>query len=72
MRMKKFINDPKNLVAELLEGMVLAFPDKVQLISRNILARAVPKEAGKVRLVTLAAAGTSRASAASSAKVCSI
>ena len=34
MRMKKFINDPKNLVAELLEGMVLAFPDKVQLSSR--------------------------------------
>ena len=42
MRMKKFINDPKNLVAELLEGMVLAFPDKVQLTSRNILARAAP------------------------------
>jgi dihydroxyacetone kinase len=27
MPMKKFINDPKNLVAELLEGMVLAFPE---------------------------------------------
>ena len=57
MRMKKFINDPKNLVGELLEGMVLAFPDKVQLTSRNILARAVPKEAGKVRLVTLGGSG---------------
>ena len=57
MRMKKFINDPKNLVAELLEGMVLAFPDKVQLTSRNIVARAVPKEAGKVRLVTLGGSG---------------
>ena len=57
MRMKKFINDPKNLVAELLEGMVLAFPDKVQLTSRNILARAVPKEKGKVRLVTLGGSG---------------
>jgi len=43
MRMKKFINDPQNLVAELLEGMVLAFPDKVRLISRNILAAPCPK-----------------------------
>ena len=57
MRMKKFINDPQNLVSELLEGMVLAFPDKVRLSSRNILARAVPKEPGKVRLVTLGGSG---------------
>jgi phosphoenolpyruvate---glycerone phosphotransferase subunit DhaK len=57
MRMKKFINDPKNLVGELLEGMVLAFPDKVQLTSRNIVARAVPKDSGKVRLVTLGGSG---------------
>jgi dihydroxyacetone kinase-like protein len=57
MRMKKFINDPKNLVAELLEGMVLAFPGKVQLANRNIVVRAVPKEAGKVRLVTLGGSG---------------
>jgi phosphoenolpyruvate---glycerone phosphotransferase subunit DhaK len=57
MQMKKFINDPKNLVAELLEGMTLAFPEKVQLSSRNILARAVPKAPGKVRLVTLGGSG---------------
>jgi phosphoenolpyruvate---glycerone phosphotransferase subunit DhaK len=57
MRMKKFINDPQNLVPELLEGMVLAFPDKVRLDGRNILARAVPKESGKVRLVTLGGSG---------------
>jgi dihydroxyacetone kinase-like protein len=37
--------------------MTLAFPDKVRLSSRNILARAVPKEAGKVRLVTLGGSG---------------
>jgi dihydroxyacetone kinase-like protein len=55
--MKKFINDPKNLVGELLDGMVLAFPDKVRLTSRNIVTRAVPKEAGKVRLVTLGGSG---------------
>src|SRR6201992_3948116 len=57
MKMKKFINDPKNLVAELLEGMVLAFPKKVQLSNRSIVVRAVPKEAGKVRLVTLGGSG---------------
>jgi dihydroxyacetone kinase-like protein len=57
MRMKKFINDPKNLVGELLEGMVAAFPDKVQLSSRNIVVRAVPKQAGKVRLLTLGGSG---------------
>jgi phosphoenolpyruvate---glycerone phosphotransferase subunit DhaK len=57
MRMKKFINNPKNLVGELLDGMVLAFPEKVRLTSRNILVRAVTKEAGKVRLVTLGGSG---------------
>ena len=57
MRMKKFINEPTNLVGELLEGMVLAFPDKVQLSARNIVARAWPKESGKVRLVTLGGSG---------------
>jgi len=57
MRMKKFINDPQNLVSELLEGMVLAFPKKVRLSGRNILARAVPKESGRVRLVTLGGSG---------------
>ena len=55
--MKKFINEPANLVEELLEGLVLAFPDKVQLGGRNIVARAVLKESGKVRLVTLGGSG---------------
>ncbi len=57
MRMKKFINDPKNLVAELLEGMTLAFPEKVKLSGRNIVVRATPKAPGKVRLVTLGGSG---------------
>ena len=57
MRMKKFINDPQNLVDELLQGMVLAFPEKVQLAGRNILARATPKASTKVRLVTLGGSG---------------
>jgi dihydroxyacetone kinase-like protein len=57
MPMKKFINDPQNLVPELLEGMALAFPQKVRLSGRNILARAIAKESGKVRLVTLGGSG---------------
>jgi phosphoenolpyruvate---glycerone phosphotransferase subunit DhaK len=57
MRMKKFINDPQNLVPELLEGMVVAFPQKVRLSGRNIVARAIPKPSGKVRLVTLGGSG---------------
>ena len=31
MAMKKFINDPDNLTAELLEGMCMAYPHKVKL-----------------------------------------
>jgi phosphoenolpyruvate---glycerone phosphotransferase subunit DhaK len=57
MRMKKFINDPQDLVSELLEGMALAFPAKVRLNGRNILARTVEKESGKVRVVTLGGSG---------------
>lgn len=55
--MKKFINDPKNLTRELLEGYTLAFPDKVKLQGTNTIVRAVPKAAGKVRLVTLGGSG---------------
>ena len=57
MRMKKFINDPQHLVDELLEGMVLAFPSKVELCGRNTLTRAVPKLSEKVRVVTLGGSG---------------
>ena len=57
MRMKKFINDPKQLVAELLEGYTLAFPEKVRLSGTNTIVRAQAKEPGKVRLVTLGGSG---------------
>jgi phosphoenolpyruvate---glycerone phosphotransferase subunit DhaK len=57
MRMKKFINDPKHLVPELLEGFALAFPDKVRLNGTNTIVRATPKPSGKVRLVTLGGSG---------------
>ncbi len=57
MRMKKFINNPEHLVTELLEGLAMAFPDKVVLAGNNIVARAHPKDRAKVRLITLGGSG---------------
>lgn len=57
MAMKKFINDPENLVEELLEGYALAFPQKVKLTDDRLIVRAVPKAAGKVAVVTLGGSG---------------
>lgn len=57
MAMKKFINDPKNLTRELLEGFAIAHSDVVQLKSEKIVCRAQPKAAEKVALVTLGGAG---------------
>jgi dihydroxyacetone kinase-like protein len=55
--MKKFINRPENIVRELLEGLALAFPDKVRLAGSNLVARAVPKSKGKVGVITLGGSG---------------
>lgn len=57
MKMKKFINNPENLVGELLEGYALAYPEKVKLAGKNIVVRAVPKATGKVGVVTLGGSG---------------
>lgn len=55
--MKKFINDPDNLVVELLEGMVAAHPTKVRLVGDRLVARAADKDDGKVGIVTLGGSG---------------
>ncbi|MGA3334621.1 MAG: dihydroxyacetone kinase subunit DhaK [Terracidiphilus sp.] len=55
--MKKFLNDPKNVVRELLEGYVLAYPDKVKLSGTGTVVRVAPKASGKVRLVTIGGSG---------------
>ena len=57
MQMKKFINDPKDLVPELLEGFAFAFPDKVRLKGGHTIVRSKPKGTGKVRLITLGGSG---------------
>ncbi|HEY9789692.1 MAG TPA: dihydroxyacetone kinase subunit DhaK [Candidatus Obscuribacterales bacterium] len=55
--MKKFINNPANLVGELLEGFALAFPEKIKLRGKNLIIRATPKQPGKVGVVTLGGSG---------------
>jgi len=57
MPMKKFINDPANLAAELLEGLVAAYPHKVALESEKLVVRARPKDESKVAIVTLGGCG---------------
>jgi len=54
---RKFINKPENIVDELLEGFVLAHPDKVQLAGSNLVVRAEPKPEDKVAVVTLGGSG---------------
>lgn len=57
MAMKKFINDPKNLTTELLEGLEMCFSDKIKLVSEKIVCRAQPKSIDKVAILTLGGAG---------------
>ncbi len=57
MPMKKFINDPENLTAELLDGYVKAYSNKVALQSEKLVVRAQPKDASKVAIVTLGGSG---------------
>ena len=57
MVMKKLINDPANITAELLEGFTLAYADKVKLESGKLVVRTQPKGVEKVALVTLGGAG---------------
>ena len=57
MSTKKFINDPENLVSELLEGMVLANPGTIKLEGNNLVVRAHPKPQDKVAVVTLGGSG---------------
>ena len=57
MAMKKFINDPENLTAELLEGMCTAFSDKIKLVGEKLICRARAKDESKVAIVTLGGSG---------------
>lgn len=51
--MKKFINEPANVVEEMIQGMLLAHPDLIQRVpGYNVLIRKTPKENHKVSLVS--------------------
>ncbi|PCE63097.1 dihydroxyacetone kinase subunit DhaK [Sediminicola luteus] len=53
----KWINDPKHITEELLEGYVMAYADKVQLFGTHTIVRAQPKPEDQVAVVTLGGAG---------------
>ena len=55
--MNKFINDPENLTAELLEGFAIANSGKVRLTENRLVIRAEPKPKDKVAIVTLGGSG---------------
>ncbi len=57
MAMKKFINDPNDLTAELLDGLCTAFADKITLVSDKLVCAAKPKAEDKVAILTLGGAG---------------
>ncbi|KKK79781.1 hypothetical protein LCGC14_2830050, partial [marine sediment metagenome] len=57
MATKKFVNQPDDLVNELLEGFALAHSDKVKLEGNNLVVRARAKPKDKVALVTLGGSG---------------
>lgn len=57
MTMKKFINNQNELVKELLEGLELAFPEKVEIGGNNLVINKNIGKRDRVKLVTLGGAG---------------
>ena len=57
MPMKKFMNDPANLTAEMLEGLTTAYASKVKLVNERIVVRATPKAENKVAIVMFGGTG---------------
>ena len=58
--MKKFVNDPKQFVPEMLEGIALANPDTLTYVPEyNLIMRADAPRADKVSIVQGPAPGTS-------------
>ena len=52
--MKKFINDPRNFVNEMIEGILFAHPGKLKCINNDLrcLVRADKIKEGKVGIMT--------------------
>ncbi|RME97518.1 MAG: dihydroxyacetone kinase subunit DhaK [Chloroflexi bacterium] len=51
VRTKKLINNPQNIVPEMLEGFAAAYPNIVRLTDDGLIVRRTPKPANKVALV---------------------
>ncbi len=51
MAMKKFLNNPDDIVVELIRGMASAYSDILELAADDIIIRKKPKERGKVQIV---------------------
>ncbi|NDJ60473.1 MAG: dihydroxyacetone kinase subunit DhaK [Chloroflexi bacterium] len=50
-RKKKLINQPENILGDMLAGFAAAYPDIVTLTASGLIVRSQPKAAGKVALV---------------------
>jgi len=57
MIMKKFINNPDNLTAELLEGYCLAYKDRVKLEKEKIVVRMNAKSEDQVAIISMGGTG---------------
>ena len=57
MKMKKFINDPKNLTSELLEGLALANKDILYVEDGSLVINKQLENADRVTVVTLGGTG---------------
>ncbi len=55
--MKKFINNPETITAEMLEGMVYAYHDVIKIVSKKLICRKSEKSKDKVAVMTLGGAG---------------
>ena len=57
MGMKKFINDPKNLTQELLEGLALSNPSRLTLTENKLVVSTSLGDKKRVHIVTLGGTG---------------
>lgn len=57
MAMKKFINNSETLTKELLKGMALAFPHKIEVKENNLVINKNMEKEDRVHIVTLGGAG---------------
>jgi len=57
MKMKKFLNDPNTLTAEMLEGLALAHGNIVDVLPGNLVVSKALKDADRVTIVTLGGTG---------------